>query len=87
MDNTGQAVTQTILQRWTARPLMVLCWPGNNGGDGFVVARLLQEALCPVRIALLGARDRLTGAAGYYAALWQGSLEVLSPETVLPERN
>lgn len=83
MENAGQAVTQAIQQRWTARPVLVLCGPGNNGGDGFVVARLLAEAGWPVRIALLGSRDRLAGAAGHHAALWQGGVEVLNPNCLV----
>jgi len=79
MENAGRAVVREIQQRWSARPVAVLCGPGNNGGDGFVVARLLAEAGWPVRVALLGARERLTGAARHHADLWRGTLEPLAP--------
>ncbi len=63
MENAGAAVANEIRRRWSIRPITVLCGPGNNGGDGFVTARHLAKTGWPVRIGLLGARDRLKGAA------------------------
>lgn len=79
MGNAGIAVTGEIKRRWSARPVTVLCGPGNNGGDGFAVAWLLAEAGWPVRVALLGSRDRLTGAALHYAQRWQWAIEPMTP--------
>ena len=42
MSNAGAAVAHEIQRRWTPRPLLVLCGPGNNGGDGLVCARHLK---------------------------------------------
>jgi NAD(P)H-hydrate epimerase len=79
MGNAGIAVTAEIERRWSARPVTVLCGPGNNGGDGFATAWLLAEAGWPVRVALLGARGHLAGAALYYAQRWQWAIEPMTP--------
>jgi len=79
MENAGRAVAHEIQRRWTPRPVSVLCGPGNNGGDGFVTARLLAAAGWPVRLALLGPRDRLAGEARHHAELWSGGVEPLTP--------
>jgi hydroxyethylthiazole kinase-like uncharacterized protein yjeF len=61
--------------------ILVLAGPGNNGGDGFVAASILRGAGRSVRVALLGARERLTGDAARAAAAYDGPLQALGPET------
>src|ERR1700689_3256298 len=82
MESAGGAVAREIGQRWKARPVVVLCGPGNNGGDGFVVARYLVEAGWPVRIALLGPRHHLAGEARHHAERWRGAVEPLTPSVL-----
>ena len=79
MESAGSAVSREIERRWPVRPVIVLCGPGNNGGDGFVAARHLAEAGWPVRIALLGPRDHLKGEARHHAERWSGAVEPLTP--------
>ena len=80
MENAGASVAREIVPALVhARPLVVLCGPGNNGGDGFVVARHLSEAGWPVTLALLGTRDRLAGEARHHADRWTGPIETLTP--------
>lgn len=79
MARAGQAVGHEIRRRWSPRQVVVLCGPGNNGGDGFVAARQLAARGWPVRIASLEARDRLVGEAAHHAALWEAPIEALSP--------
>ncbi len=78
MQRAGEAVAREILRRWTPRPVAVLCGPGNNGGDGFVVAVALAQAGWPVRLALLGGSDAPRGDAEHHARRWTGAIEPLT---------
>lgn len=82
MENAGRAVADVITGRYGPRDTVVLCGPGNNGGDGFVVARLLKDRGWQVRVALFGERDKLKGDASFYFDLWKGNVEPASSEAI-----
>jgi ADP-dependent NAD(P)H-hydrate dehydratase / NAD(P)H-hydrate epimerase len=64
MENAGAAVAEFIASRYSsAKSIGVICGKGNNGGDGFVVARKLHEAGKTVRVLLLAERTELRGDA------------------------
>ncbi|MCP5364057.1 MAG: NAD(P)H-hydrate dehydratase [Hyphomicrobiales bacterium] len=77
MEAAGTAIARAIRLRWRPRPVVVLCGPGNNGGDGFVVARLLASEGWPVRLGLLGAPEKLRGDAAENRDRWNGAIHDL----------
>jgi ADP-dependent NAD(P)H-hydrate dehydratase / NAD(P)H-hydrate epimerase len=76
MENAGAAVAAAIAARFKPCAVTVLCGPGNNGGDGFVVARLLDEEGFSVRVA----HDAdPKGDARAMSELWKGARLALTP--------
>ncbi|MCF6327750.1 MAG: NAD(P)H-hydrate dehydratase [Devosiaceae bacterium] len=61
MENAGQGVVDAIVAQYQKSPILVCCGPGNNGGDGFVIARLLNDLGWPVKIFMFGVADNLKG--------------------------
>ena len=78
MAAAGKAVADAVLNRWSKCSVLVLCGPGNNGGDGFVVAKLLQVAGWPVRLAFLGPVEKLSPEATHFFHAWCGEVEAYS---------
>jgi NAD(P)H-hydrate epimerase len=77
MERAGEGVAALAMRAWSKRPVVVLCGPGNNGGDGYVAARRLAEAGWPVKVAALGAGAGASPEAALMAGLWLG--ERLAP--------
>jgi len=77
MENAGRAVARAVRARMRPCRTLVLCGPGNNGGDGYVVARHLAAAGWPVWVASL-APPR--GDAAAAAARWHGMSAPFTPE-------
>ena len=64
MESAGNAVVMALRRKYPdARTVLVACGPGNNGGDGFVAARLLAQAGIETSIWIVGNRDRISGDA------------------------
>lgn len=82
MENAGRAIADEIAVRFKPCKAAVLCGPGNNGGDGFVVARLLAGRGFDVRLSLLGALEALKGDAAAMAARWDGTIGPLSGDCI-----
>lgn len=82
MEAAGKACADAIMQRFGRCQVAVLCGPGNNGGDGFVVARLLRQAGWGVSIFLMGEREALKGDAGHVAHKWNGPVYSLTPDAI-----
>jgi hydroxyethylthiazole kinase-like uncharacterized protein yjeF len=82
MENAGSAVAQTAARAASGKKILVVAGPGNNGGDGFVAARLLAESGHDVRVLLAGDSARLKGDAAEAARRWNGPTEPARAEAV-----
>ena len=79
MERAGAGLADVAMRAWPQRPVVVLCGPGNNGGDGFVVARKLAEAGWSVKVGLLGDQGVLQGDAKLMADLYEGEIGPATP--------
>jgi len=68
MERAGAGLARVAAQLLPAGPIAVLCGKGNNGGDGLVAARLLQDAGRDVRVVITVAPDEITGDAAHHLA-------------------
>lgn len=75
MERAGQGVVEAIFEEWPelaegSHRAVVLCGPGNNGGDGFVVARLLKEREWSVKVVSTTSLSTMKGDAAVNAHRW-----------------
>src|SRR3954467_5232577 len=63
MENAGRGMAELIRSLGAKGPIVICCGKGNNGGDGFVIARHLDNAGLPVRVLLFTDPASLTGDA------------------------
>jgi hydroxyethylthiazole kinase-like uncharacterized protein yjeF len=82
MEKAGRAVADAVARHPLGTRVLVVAGPGNNGGDGFVAARVLAERGHQVRVMLLGGAGSLRGDAAEAARLWGRSIEPTVPDAV-----
>jgi hydroxyethylthiazole kinase-like uncharacterized protein yjeF len=82
MERAGTAAAEAIWRHAGPLPALVLCGPGNNGGDGYVVARRLAERGVEVRVAALGEPSSPAAVAARRG--WQGAVERLEAAPPAP---
>jgi hydroxyethylthiazole kinase-like uncharacterized protein yjeF len=73
MERAGEAVAEAAWRYAGVPPTLIVCGAGNNGGDGYVAARILHERGVPVRVAATG--EPRTDAARAARAGWTGAVE------------
>jgi len=85
MEAAGTAVAERAAMRLPeGGRVLVLCGPGNNGGDGFVAARLLAERGYAIDLRLLGERGALTGDAALASEAWTGPVQAALGDALPP---
>jgi len=79
MERAGAALAEATVRFGGPLPVLILCGPGNNGGDGYVAARHLADRGIKVRVAALG--DPKSDAAKWARSKFKGEVEQLGVET------
>src|SRR5260221_10802428 len=79
MGRAGAGLAEAAYRFAGPMPALILCGPGNNGGDGYVAARYLAERGVTVRVAALS--EPKSDAAKWARGQWTGEVEQLSPDT------
>lgn len=72
MERAGKAVADVVKARYDPAPVLVLCGPGNNGGDGYVAARHLKNAGWEVTTSQWPRDATLKGDAAWACGQWDG---------------
>src|SRR5678815_1874538 len=71
METAGRAVVEVALRGHRGGPIAVVCGPGNNGGDGFVVARVLRDRGVDATVYLAVPREASRGDAAAHLAVYE----------------
>ena len=79
MERAGEALAEAVYRFAGPTPALVLCGPGNNGGDGYVAARHLAGRGVKVRVAAFA--EPKSDAAKWARSQWKGEVEPLTAET------
>lgn len=79
MERAGRWVADAARRMWRGGPIAVLAGPGNNGGDGFVAARVLRDVGFHVTVLLYGDPGRLKGDAAEAAQRFDGVISPAEP--------
>src|SRR5918996_2100 len=79
MERAGAALAEAAYRFAGPMPALILCGPGNNGGDGYVAARHLAERGVQVRVAAL--TEPKSEVAQWARSGWKGEVEKLSADT------
>ena len=79
MERAGAALAEAAYRFAGTKPALILCGPGNNGGDGYVAARHLISLGVAVRVAALA--EPKAAAAIWARSQWDGEVEALSQDT------
>jgi ADP-dependent NAD(P)H-hydrate dehydratase / NAD(P)H-hydrate epimerase len=79
MERAGAALAEAAYRFAGPLPALILCGPGNNGGDGYVAARHLAQRGVKVRVAALA--EPKSEAAKWARGEWRGEVEELSDTT------
>ncbi len=83
MLEAGRAVAQAVVRTGAGRRILFVVGPGNNGGDGYVAARLVAgRQAFQVTVATVGDHARLKGDAARAAAYWGGAAKPLTQDMV-----
>lgn len=83
MARAGEAAGEMIWRIGGTTPTLVVCGPGNNGGDGYVIARFLQSKGVPVTVAAMG--EPKTDAARNARARYEGEVAALENAKSRPQ--
>jgi hydroxyethylthiazole kinase-like uncharacterized protein yjeF len=82
MERAGKALAEAVKLYAGPRETLILCGPGNNGGDGYVAARHLEAAGYPVRVAALA--EPTADAARWARGQWAGPVEAFTSAAEAP---